>query len=179
MTSTLSVLTLGSVASLLIATFYQGDPYTKHKLWNIVSTKAQGPIGQEGRHLPAETILQWIFAYVVQFQIWRRSVSEWFQTYLLQSPSKGPNNWISTGSPFSFCLLFVSFHFLHISLFRFAFVGFVSFRFHFVDFVSFRFVFVDFVSFLFRVSQMTMSMRIPWQLQSHQSFFRCQIYHCA
>ena len=32
MTSTLSVLNLGSVASLLIATFYQGDPYTKHKL---------------------------------------------------------------------------------------------------------------------------------------------------
>jgi hypothetical protein len=39
MASTLSVLTLGSVASLLITTLYQGDPYTKHKLWNIVSTK--------------------------------------------------------------------------------------------------------------------------------------------
>ena len=26
---------------------------------------------------------------------------------------------------------------------------------------------------------MTMFMRIPWQLQSHPSFFRCQIYHCA
>jgi hypothetical protein len=38
----------------------------------------------------------------------------------------------------SFCLLFFSFHFLHISLFRFVFVDFVSFR-----FVSFRFYFVS------------------------------------
>jgi hypothetical protein len=42
--------------------------------------------------------------------------------------------------------VYSTFNFLHISLFRFAFVDFVSFRFHFVDFVSFRFVFVDFVS---------------------------------
>ena len=43
----------------------------------------------------------------------------------------------------SFCLLFFSFHFLHISLFRFAFVGFVSFSLISFRFVSFRFYFVS------------------------------------
>jgi hypothetical protein len=57
----------------------------------------------------------------------------------------------------SFCLLFFSFHFLHISLFRFVFVDFVllslvSFDFVFISLISFRFVFVDFVSFLFRLA---------------------------
>ena len=37
MTSTLSKGTLGSVASLLAATLYQGNPDRNHKLWNIVS----------------------------------------------------------------------------------------------------------------------------------------------
>jgi hypothetical protein len=31
--------TLGSVASLLAATLYQGNPGRNHKLWNIVSTE--------------------------------------------------------------------------------------------------------------------------------------------
>jgi hypothetical protein len=31
--------TLGSIASLLAATFYQGNPDRNHKLWNIVSTE--------------------------------------------------------------------------------------------------------------------------------------------
>ena len=31
--------TLASVASLLAATLYQGNPDTNHKLWNIVSTE--------------------------------------------------------------------------------------------------------------------------------------------
>ena len=31
--------TLGSVASLLEATLYQGNPDRNHKLWNIVSTE--------------------------------------------------------------------------------------------------------------------------------------------
>jgi hypothetical protein len=31
--------TLGSVASLLAATLYQGNPDRNHKLWNIVSTE--------------------------------------------------------------------------------------------------------------------------------------------
>jgi hypothetical protein len=39
MTSTLSKGTLGSVASLLIATLYQGNPDRNHKLWNIVSSE--------------------------------------------------------------------------------------------------------------------------------------------
>ena len=30
---------IGSVASLLAATLYQGNPDRNHKLWNIVSTK--------------------------------------------------------------------------------------------------------------------------------------------
>jgi hypothetical protein len=38
MTSTLPKGTLGSVASLLAATLYQGNPDRNHKLWNIVST---------------------------------------------------------------------------------------------------------------------------------------------
>jgi hypothetical protein len=60
----------------------------------------------------------------------------------------------------SFCLLFFSFHFLHISLFRFVFVDFVllslvSFYFVFISLISFRFVSFllisfRFVSFLFR-----------------------------
>ena len=37
--STLPRGTLGSVASLLVATLYQGNPDTNHKLWNIVSTE--------------------------------------------------------------------------------------------------------------------------------------------
>ena len=36
MTSTLPKGTLGSVASLLAATLYQGNPDKNHKLWNIV-----------------------------------------------------------------------------------------------------------------------------------------------
>jgi hypothetical protein len=39
MTSTLSKGTLGSVASLLATTLYQGNPDRSHKLWNIVSTE--------------------------------------------------------------------------------------------------------------------------------------------
>jgi hypothetical protein len=31
--------TLGSVAALLVATLYQGNPDMNHKLWNIVSPK--------------------------------------------------------------------------------------------------------------------------------------------
>ena len=38
MTSTSPKGTLGSVASLLAATLYQGNPDCNHKLWNIVST---------------------------------------------------------------------------------------------------------------------------------------------
>ena len=39
MTSTLPKRTLGSVASLLTATLYQGSPDKNHKLWNIVSLR--------------------------------------------------------------------------------------------------------------------------------------------
>ena len=39
MTSTLPSGTLGSVASLLAATLYQGNPDRNHKLWNITHTK--------------------------------------------------------------------------------------------------------------------------------------------
>jgi hypothetical protein len=39
MTSTLQNKTLGSVASLLAATLYQGNPDRNHKLWNIVSSE--------------------------------------------------------------------------------------------------------------------------------------------
>jgi hypothetical protein len=39
MTSTLQNKTLGSVASLLAATLYQGHPDRNHKLWNIVSSE--------------------------------------------------------------------------------------------------------------------------------------------
>jgi hypothetical protein len=39
MTSTLPKGTVGSVASLLAATLYQGNPYKNHKLWNIVSSE--------------------------------------------------------------------------------------------------------------------------------------------
>jgi hypothetical protein len=38
MTSTLPKGTLGSVASLLAVTLYQGNPDRNHKLWNIVSS---------------------------------------------------------------------------------------------------------------------------------------------
>ena len=39
MTSTLPKRILGSVASLLAATLYQGNPDKNHKLWNIVSSE--------------------------------------------------------------------------------------------------------------------------------------------
>jgi hypothetical protein len=39
MTSTLPKGTLGSVASLLAATLYQGNPDRNHKLYNIVSSE--------------------------------------------------------------------------------------------------------------------------------------------
>ena len=39
MTSTLPKGTLGSVASLLASTLYQGNPDRNHKLWNIVSSE--------------------------------------------------------------------------------------------------------------------------------------------
>jgi hypothetical protein len=39
MTSTLPKGTLGSVASLLAATLYQGNPDKNYKLWNIVSSE--------------------------------------------------------------------------------------------------------------------------------------------
>ena len=39
MTSTLPRGTLGSVASLLATTLYQGNPDRDHTLWNIVSTE--------------------------------------------------------------------------------------------------------------------------------------------
>jgi hypothetical protein len=39
MTSTLPKGNLGSVASLLAAAFYQGNPDRNHKLWNIVSSE--------------------------------------------------------------------------------------------------------------------------------------------
>jgi hypothetical protein len=38
-TSTLPKGTLGSIASLLAATLYQGNPDRNHKLWNIVSSE--------------------------------------------------------------------------------------------------------------------------------------------
>jgi hypothetical protein len=43
MTSTLPKGTLGSVASLLAATLYQGNPDRNHKLWNIVSSERYIP----------------------------------------------------------------------------------------------------------------------------------------
>ena len=43
MTSTLPKGTLGSVASLLAATLYQGNPDRNHKLWNIVSSERYTP----------------------------------------------------------------------------------------------------------------------------------------
>ena len=43
MTSSLPLRSLGSAASLLAATFYQGYPDWNHKLWNIVSTKRYTP----------------------------------------------------------------------------------------------------------------------------------------
>jgi hypothetical protein len=39
MTSTLPKGTLGSVASLLAATLYKGNPDRNHMLWNIVSSE--------------------------------------------------------------------------------------------------------------------------------------------
>jgi hypothetical protein len=39
MTSTLPKGTLASVASLLAATLYQGNPDMNHKLWNIVHSE--------------------------------------------------------------------------------------------------------------------------------------------
>jgi hypothetical protein len=39
MTSTFPKGTLSSVASLLAATLYQGNPDRNHKLWNIVSSE--------------------------------------------------------------------------------------------------------------------------------------------
>jgi hypothetical protein len=39
MTSILPKETLGSVASLLAATLYQGHPDRNHKLWNIISSE--------------------------------------------------------------------------------------------------------------------------------------------
>jgi hypothetical protein len=39
MTSTLSKGTLGSIASLLAATLYQGNPDRNHRLWNIASSE--------------------------------------------------------------------------------------------------------------------------------------------
>jgi hypothetical protein len=39
MTSTLPKGTIGSLASLLAATLYQGNPDRKHKLWNIISSE--------------------------------------------------------------------------------------------------------------------------------------------
>jgi hypothetical protein len=39
MTSTLPKGTLGSVASLLVATLYQRNPDRNHNLWNIVSSE--------------------------------------------------------------------------------------------------------------------------------------------
>jgi hypothetical protein len=39
MTSTLPKGTLGSVASLLATTPYQGNPDRNHKLWNIISSE--------------------------------------------------------------------------------------------------------------------------------------------
>ena len=39
MTSTLPKGTFGSVASLLAATLYHGNPDRNHKLWNIVSSE--------------------------------------------------------------------------------------------------------------------------------------------
>jgi len=39
MTSILPKGTLGSLASLLAATLYQGNPDRNHKLWNIVSSE--------------------------------------------------------------------------------------------------------------------------------------------
>jgi hypothetical protein len=44
MTSTLPNGTHGSVASLLAATLYQGNPDRNHKLWNIVYTSYRGPM---------------------------------------------------------------------------------------------------------------------------------------
>jgi hypothetical protein len=40
MTSTLPEGTLGSIASLLSATLYQGNPDRNYKLWNIVSSES-------------------------------------------------------------------------------------------------------------------------------------------
>jgi hypothetical protein len=40
MTSTLPKGTLGSLASLLAATFYQGNLDRNHKLWNIISSES-------------------------------------------------------------------------------------------------------------------------------------------
>ena len=72
--------------------------------------------------------------------------------------SKPGLNWFFFNFFISFCLLFFSFHFLHISLFRFVFVYFVllslvSFYFVFISLISFRFVsfcWFRFVSFRFR-----------------------------
>jgi hypothetical protein len=39
MASTYPIGTIGSVASLLAATLYQGNPDRNHKLWDVVSTE--------------------------------------------------------------------------------------------------------------------------------------------
>ena len=44
MTSTSPKGTLGSVASLLAATLYQGNPDRNRKLWNIVSSESLSPM---------------------------------------------------------------------------------------------------------------------------------------
>jgi hypothetical protein len=44
MTLTLPKGTIGSVASFLAATLYQGNSNRNHKLWNIVSKHANPPI---------------------------------------------------------------------------------------------------------------------------------------
>ena len=44
MTSTSPKGTLGSVASLLAATLYQGNPDRNRKLWNIVSSESFSPM---------------------------------------------------------------------------------------------------------------------------------------
>jgi hypothetical protein len=71
MTSTLPKGTLSSVASLLAATLYQGNPDRNHKLWNIVSPERDIPAG-----MLLHTMYKWkvhngkieIISFVVMFR---------------------------------------------------------------------------------------------------------------
>jgi hypothetical protein len=83
MTSTLPKGNLGSVASLLAATFYQGNLDRNHKLWNIISSE---------RYILHSMFCRSLFVLLYLFFFWSLCCQFFFDIRILIAPLVSSNS---------------------------------------------------------------------------------------